>query len=60
MNGMEMQAPRGDIYDVFGWAVVVIGTIATIYTFAACVYWVVRPGEMSVDHPKRIIMRDDR
>jgi len=46
--------------DILGWIIVIIGTIATIYTIVAVIYWIIRPGETDPSHPKRIIMKDDR
>jgi len=46
--------------DILGWIIVIIGTIATIYTIVVSIYWIVRPGETDPNHPKRIIMKDDR
>lgn len=45
---------------MIGWAIVAIGTLATLYTIVAAVYWMVRPGETEPDHPKRLILRNDR
>ncbi len=45
---------------MIGWAIVVIGTAATLYTIVASVYWLIRPGETEPDHPKRLILRNDR
>ncbi|MEO9169544.1 MAG: hypothetical protein ABI282_05660 [Candidatus Baltobacteraceae bacterium] len=50
--------PQGS--DPIGWLVVVIGTIATLWTIAASIYWVVRPGETNADHPKNLVLKDDR
>jgi hypothetical protein len=47
-------------HDVFGWIVVAIGTLATLWTIGACIYWTVWPGETDPDHPKRLIFKDDR
>jgi hypothetical protein len=57
MNDMQMQPTHGD---VLGWIVVIIGTLGTIYTIVAAVYWTFRPGEASPDHPKYLILKDDR
>ena len=54
---MDMQ-PHGD--DVFGWIVIAVGTVVTLWTILAAIRWVVRPGEADLHHPKRIILRDDR
>lgn len=47
-------------HDVLGWIVIAIGTIATIGTIIAALYWTIRPGERDPFHPKRMILRDDR
>jgi hypothetical protein len=46
--------------DVFGWIAVVAGTVATLWTIAAGLYWTFRPGERDPDHPKCLILKDDR
>lgn len=45
---------------MIGAIVIAVGTVATIWTIAASVYWIVRPGEHQLDHPKRSILRVDR
>ncbi len=45
---------------MIGWTIVAAGTIATLWTIAAAIYWTVNPGETEPDHPKRMILRDDR
>ncbi len=45
---------------MIGWAIVVVGVIATAWTFGAAILWTIRPGETEPDHPKRIVLRDDR
>lgn len=45
---------------MIGAAIVIIGTLATIWTICAAIYWTVRPGETDPGHPKRIILRHDR
>lgn len=54
---MQMQTAS---HDVFGWVVIVIGTIVTAATIVASIYWLIRPGETDPLHPKRLIMRNDR
>lgn len=46
--------------DVLGWIVVAVGTVATIGTIAAAIYWTLRPGERDSSHPKYAILRPDR
>ncbi|HLI95130.1 MAG TPA: hypothetical protein VKT72_03465 [Candidatus Baltobacteraceae bacterium] len=45
---------------MIGWIIVIVGTAATLWTICAAIYWILRPGETEPDHPKRIILRDDR
>jgi hypothetical protein len=54
---MQMQPPA---HDVLGWIVVIVGAIVTTGVIAASVYWLIRPGETDPDHPKRLILRNDR
>ncbi|MEO6835856.1 MAG: hypothetical protein ABI231_08120 [Candidatus Tumulicola sp.] len=46
--------------DVLGWIAVVAGTIVTLWTIGAALYWTFRPGERDPQHPKRLILKDDR
>lgn len=57
MSGMHIQ-PAG--HDPLGWLVVVVGSLATIWTIAIALYWTIRPGEADPNHPKRMILRSDR
>ncbi len=57
MNGMQMQAPP---HDALGWGIVIFGSIATLWTMIAACYYTLRPGETGTDHPKRLILRNDR
>lgn len=43
-----------------GWSVIVLGTVATIGTIVASLYWTIRPGEHDPSHPKYRILRSDR
>ncbi len=52
--------PHGALDLLLGWCAIVIGSGATLYTIVAAVYWSVRPGEDAPDHPKRLILREDR
>lgn len=45
---------------MIGWIIVAVGSLATLWTFGACIYWTLHPGETSPDHPKRLILRSDR
>lgn len=57
MNDMSMHPAHGD---VLGWIVVIGGSLATLWTIAAAVYWTLRPGETNPQHPKNLILKDDR
>ena len=57
MNGMQMQPPA---HDVLGWSIVIAGSALTLWSMAASVYWTIRPGETQPNHPKRIVLRNDR
>jgi hypothetical protein len=57
MNGMQMH-PAGN--DIFGWAIVAAGSVATLWTIIIALYWMIRPGETDPDHPKHSILRSDR
>jgi hypothetical protein len=54
---MNMQSGHDGI---LGWLAVAIGTAATLWTIAAAIYWILRPGELDPQHPKRIVLRNDR
>jgi hypothetical protein len=49
-----------DPLDPLGIAVVVLGTIGTIFTFVLAFRMTLWPGETDPDHPKRTILREDR
>jgi hypothetical protein len=57
-DAMQMGLPAGN--DPLGTAVVAIGSIVTLLAFALALRWTLWPGESSLDHPKRSILRDDR
>lgn len=46
--------------DPLGLAVVVIGAIGTVWTFVLAFRMTLWPGETNPDHPKTLILRDDR
>lgn len=58
MNGMHMSPPPGG--DVAGTVVVIAGTIVTLLAFALAFRATLWPGETAPDHPKNIILREDR
>lgn len=45
---------------MIAWIIVAIGTLATLWTICAAIYWLIWPGETSPDHPKLMILRRDR
>jgi hypothetical protein len=51
-------APAGP--DPIGYAIVILGALATLYTIFFAIRAVLRPGELESDHPKRMILRKDR
>jgi hypothetical protein len=55
---MQMEPPAGG--DIFGTVVVIVGVLATIYAFVVAVRWTISPGENAADHPKHLILKDDR
>ena len=57
MNDASMQPKPGDWV---GWIVIAVGTLATIWTIGASLYWTFLPGEREPEHPKNLILRDDR
>jgi hypothetical protein len=46
--------------DLLGTIVVIVGAILTLYTFVVAVRTTVAPGETDGDHPKRLILDEDR
>ena len=46
--------------DPIGIAIVVVGAIATVWTFYLAVRMTIVPGEEQLDHPKLAILREDR
>lgn len=46
--------------DWFGWIIVIVGAIATVWTIGASIYWIIWPGEREPAHPKNLILRSDR
>ena len=49
-----------DPHDYVGYAIVIAGTIVTVYSFIAAFVWSIRPGERDPEHPKNLIFREDR
>jgi hypothetical protein len=54
----NMGPPGGG--DVLGTIVVIVGAILTLYTFVVAARTTFRPGETDGDHPKRLILDEDR
>jgi hypothetical protein len=54
---MDMQPPA---HDVFGWIVVWLGVVLTAVVIVAAIYWTIWPGETDPNHPKNMILRNDR
>jgi hypothetical protein len=46
--------------DPFGTAIVIAGAIATLLAIVLAFRMTVWPGEEAEDHPKRVILREDR
>jgi len=57
---MTMHHGLIDPSDPFGLAIVAVGAIGTLWTFVLAFWLTFRPGESSPDHPKNIILREDR
>lgn len=49
-----------DPSDPIGLAVVVVGSIGTLWAFVLAFRMTLWPGETEPDHPKNVIMRQDR
>jgi hypothetical protein len=46
--------------DPLGVACVIVGAIATVWTFYLAIRMTIAPGEEQLDHPKYAILREDR
>jgi hypothetical protein len=57
MNDMSMRPASGDW---LGWIIVIVGALVTTWAIGASIYWIVRPSEREPEHPKNLILRDDR
>lgn len=60
MNGMEHIHSAPFSGDAGGWIVTVVATILTLWTIALAIRFLVMPGETRSDHPKLLILKDDR
>ncbi|HVT93315.1 MAG TPA: hypothetical protein VHD76_10760 [Bryobacteraceae bacterium] len=58
MNGMQMGPPAGG--DPLGAAILVLGALVTIASFALAIRFTLWPGERDASHPKYLILREDR
>lgn len=59
MNGMATNVePFGA--DPIGWLIAVLGTVATLWVIVFAVRAMVSPAETAPDHPKQLILKDDR
>jgi hypothetical protein len=59
MNGMATNVePFGA--DPIGWLIAVLGTVATLWVIVFAVRAMVSPAETGPDHPKQLILKDDR
>lgn len=45
---------------MIGAIIVAVGTAATLWSIGAAIYFTVWPGETNPDHPKLLILRNDR
>lgn len=55
---MQMGSPHGN--DILGTIVVVAGALATVCAFVLAFRATLWPSEEAVDHPKYLILKDDR
>jgi hypothetical protein len=55
---MQMGPPPGG--DPFGTIVVIAGAFATLFAFVVAIRVTLRPNEDAPDHPKNLILRNDR
>jgi len=53
-----MEPPPGG--DPFGWIMVVGGAAILIYSSFLAIKATIRPGETDPEHPKNVILRNDR
>ncbi len=51
-------APPGG--DPLGWVIAVGGAMATLWVIALAVRLLITPGETASDHPKLLILKEDR
>ena len=58
MNEMQMSPPAGG--DALGTVVVIAGVVAMLCAFVIAFRVTLWPGETAPDHPKNLILKDDR
>lgn len=46
--------------DPLGWLIAAAGTVVTVWTIVFAIRAMVSPGETDANHPKQLILRDDR
>lgn len=59
MNGMPMNVEPLSA-DPLGWLITFAGAAVTIWTIVFAVRAMVSPGETGPNHPKQLILKDDR
>lgn len=60
MNGMQHMNTTPSGGDPLGWVIAAGGTIATLWVIALAIRLLITPGETAPDHPKLLILKDDR
>lgn len=51
-------APVG--HDPLGWIIVIAGSLVTVWTIVYAIRAMISPGEAQPDHPKQLILKEDR
>lgn len=46
--------------DPLGWIIILAGSLVTLWTIGFAIRAFIAPGETQPDHPKRLILKDDR
>lgn len=57
MTGMHVASFSND---PLGWIVWLSGAVVTAWTFYFAIHAFIAPGETNPDHPKNLILKDDR
>lgn len=55
-----MPSPPSGFEGIVSWIVIVLGAVVTLYVYVAAIRCLLRPGEESPTHPKRLILTEDR